>query len=448
MKKCISLFLSLALCLGLSVPAWAAEATFTDVPATHWSYSFVERAAENGWVAGVGNNQFAPDKTLTFAEFYTMVTPIFAADKMAEYQAPAGSAWWQSYMHVGAEFFPSFIISKESFYGGPAGTAPDPYEVLQNSIDKHADEAIPRSDAITIMWQVLEENGLDDKVPGVDEAKTKVESINGYLPLILDTAVPVCYAAGLVSGDENGNLNLDSSLTRAEGCVMLCNLVDYVTEHGGDVATKPTNPSEPTEPTEPADPGDEPTTPSTSLGQKLSSGATAAAGVLESIGKNDAYPTYGNSDVVSNNGYFTGATDVEIGNARLQYEFLDLVNKARAAEGHAPLTWVGSDSAEEHTLQRCYELVSDYSHNRPKGKFAAEVIANGYLTAQDAFNGWMNSPGHKLTLMSDTDNYMTAAKVGSGYGSYWIICMWADDSINLVERFASNNYDYSEFIDG
>ena len=276
-KQILSAVLSICLILGLSLPVGAVSSnipTFTDVPESHWSYSFVERAAENGWVAGVGNNQFAPDKTLTFAEFYTMVVPIFAADKLTEYQPPAGSSWWQSYMHVGAEFFPSFIISKEGFYGGPSGTAPDPDEVLQNSIDKHADEAIPRSDAITIMWQVLEENGLDDQVPGVDEAKTKIESIDGYLPLILDTAVPVCYAAGLVSGDENGNLNLDSSLTRAEGCVLLSNLVDYVTEHGGEVSTKPENPGETTDPTDPG-------TSEGGLGQKLSSGATAAAGVLE-----------------------------------------------------------------------------------------------------------------------------------------------------------------------
>lgn len=254
MKKCISLFLVLSLCLGLSIPAQAAGPAFSDVPTTHWAYSYVERAAENGWVNGIGNNKFAPSNTLTFAEFYTMIVPVFASNELAAYQAPAGSPWWQSYMHVGAEYFPSFIISKEGFYGGPAGSAPDPEEVLQNSIDKHADEAIPRSDAITIMWQVLEENGLDDKVPGVDEAKTKIESTNGYLFLILDTAVPVCYAAGLVSGDENGNLNLDSSLTRAEGCVMLCNLVDYVTEHGGDVSTKPTNPGEPTVPDEATEP--------------------------------------------------------------------------------------------------------------------------------------------------------------------------------------------------
>ena len=438
MKKCLSLCLALALCLGLSAPAVAAGPTFPDVPESHWAYSYVERAAENGWVNGTGNGQFAPGSTLTFAEFYTMIVPVFAPEELAAYQAPAGSPWWQSYLYVGGQNLPSETISFDTFYGGGTGRPEHGYE-LQDSIDKRANEAIPRSDAITIMWRVLEKNGLDEQVPGVEEAQAKIEADLGILPLIVDTSVPVCYAAGLISGDENGNLNLDSSLTRAEGCVMLCNLADYVSGHGGQVSTKPTDPGETTEPTDPgASEG--------GLGQKLSSGATAAAGVLDSIEKDDAYPTYGSSDVVSNNGYYTGATDAEIGNASLQYAFLDLVNEARAAEGHAPLTWVESDAAEELTLQRCYELVSDFSHNRPKGAFAGEVIASGYTSTQAAFNGWMNSPGHKRTLMSDSYKYLSAARAGGNGSSYWIICLWSDNGVSLVERWSSNNYDYTSAV--
>ncbi len=442
MKKCLSLCLALALCLGLSAPAWAAGPTFPDVPESHWAYSYVERAAENGWVNGIGNGKFAPNNTLTFAEFYTMIVPVFAADKLAAYQAPAGSQWWQSYMYVGGENLPSQTISFDTFYGGGTGRPDHGYE-LQDSIDKRATEAIPRSDAITIMWQVLKMNGLDEQVPGVEEAKAKIEAQEGGLPLIVDTSVPVCYAAGLISGDENGNLNLDNTLTRAEGCTMLCNLADYVSEHGGDVSTKPVNPGETTEPTNPSD---EPTNPSGELGQKLSSGATAAAGVLESIKKDDAYPTYGNSDVVSNNGYFTGATNAEIGNASLQYAFLELVNEARVAEGHTPLTWVSSDAAEEHTLQRCYELVSDFSHDRPEGRFATEVCAEGSINVQRAFNVWMNSPAHKASLLSDTYSYMSAARSGGNGSSYWIICLWSDNGVSLVERWSSNNYDYTSAV--
>ena len=120
-----------------------------------------------------------------------------------------------------------------------------------------------------------------------------------------------------------------------------------------------------------------------------------------------------------------------------------MVNEARVAEGHEPLTWISSDAAEEFGLVRANELVSNYSHDRPKGSFAGEVIARGYSTVQQAFNGWMNSPAHKRILMSDTNSYMTAARAQN----YWIICVWNDSSIKLAEKWSSNNYDYSAYID-
>ena len=228
-------------------------------------------------------------------------------------------------------------------------------------------------------------------------------------------------------------------MNRAQACVVLARLEKTVADLGtGEVPVKPSDPVEQEPPTETADPG----TTSTELGQKLPSGATAAAGVASGIGKKDDYPTYGNSDIVSNNGYYTGATDVDVGTARLQYRALEYVNEVRVTEGHAPLSWVPSDAAEEHTLQRCYELVSDFSHERLKGKFAGEVIAKGQISIYSAVNDWMNSPGHKETLMEDSVNYMSAARAGS----CWIICTWNGD-FELVERWSSNNYDYSAYID-
>lgn len=436
-KKRISMLLIAAMLISIVAGIFASNGkpTFTDVPSSHWSYSYVERAAENGWVNGIGNNKFAPNDTLTFSQFYTMIVPVFVPNELAAYQAPSGSPWWQPYMSVGAEYLRSHAITLDTMYVGPADMRPDPDETLQKSVNQHANEPISRSDAISIMWRVLEKNGLDKKVPGVEEAKEKVESINGVLPLLDETSVPICYAAGLVTGNERGELNLQSSLTRAEGCVMLCNLVDYVTKNGGNATTKPQEPG--TDKPETPDPSN----PSgTGLGQKLSSGATAAAGVLSSIGKDDAYPTYGNSDVVSPNGYFTGATDVDIGNAKLQYEFLDLVNEVRVAEGHEPLTWVSSDAAEEHTLQRCNELVTAFTHERPKGKFANETIARGQASVNVVFNDWMNSPIHKDILMSDSCKYLSAARTGN----CWIICVWRDFA--KAEKYSIDNYDYSSYL--
>ena len=46
---------------------------FIDVPQTHWGYGAAENAYALGIINGVGNNQFAPDKTVTATEFATML---------------------------------------------------------------------------------------------------------------------------------------------------------------------------------------------------------------------------------------------------------------------------------------------------------------------------------------------------------------------------------------
>lgn len=46
---------------------------FTDVAKDHWSYSGISTAAAYGWISGVGNNQFAPNRSITRAEVATIV---------------------------------------------------------------------------------------------------------------------------------------------------------------------------------------------------------------------------------------------------------------------------------------------------------------------------------------------------------------------------------------
>ena len=206
--------------------------SFSDVPTTHWAYPYVSRAAENGWVKGVGNGQFVPNDTLSFAEFYTMVTPIFAANELAAYQAPAGSQWWQPYMWIGGRNFPAFEIWLDTSYVGPVEFAPDYDEKTQKSIAKHANEPIDRYNAVTIMWEIIAASGAAEHFPGFDDAWNELYEAGVDLRYLNDNSAPGCYAAGLITGDENGNLNLEGKLTRAEGCTMLCNLVDYMLEYG------------------------------------------------------------------------------------------------------------------------------------------------------------------------------------------------------------------------
>lgn len=414
-KRILSAGLVLCLILGLSLPVGAVSnstPTFTDVPETHWAYSYVERAAENGWVSGVGNGKFGIDNQVTYAELSTMLVRAFFNDVLDGYMGPDSAPWYEPYC---AAMATTGLFSETKASNGYSTVALQP---------------INRYEMTQILYNVLE---YEDVELSYNAASIQA-GIGDWntVPSNYRDALTAVVAAGMISGvDSKGTFSGNSQMTRGQAAVVMCRTADIV--KAGETTT----------PVDPTDPGD-----SEGLGQKLSSGATAAAGVKSSIGKDDAYPTYGNSDVVSNNGYFTGATDVEIGDAQLVYEFLDMVNEVRVAEGHEPLAWVQTDSAEEHTLQRCTELVSNYSHERPKGKFSGEVIAEGYGSVQMAFNGWINSPGHKRTLMSDSYKYLSAAMTTSSAGNRWIICVWTDVDIETAEQFSSSNYDYSEFIDG
>ena len=296
--------------------------------------------------------------------------------------------------------------------------------IIDSDIHEIANEPVNRYNMAQILYNIL---NIYDKVPSYDAAAVQAGIADWKsIPDNYKDALMAVVSAGIISGvDDKGTFNGSALMNRGQAAAVLCRMYDVFSGTG---TTTPATPDESDTPT------------STELGQKLSSGATAAAGVASGIGKKDDYPTYGNSDIVSNNGYYTGATNVDVGTARLQYSALEYVNEARVDEGHAPLSWVPSDAAEEHTLQRCYELVSDFSHERQKGKFAGEVIAKGQISIYSAVEDWMNSSGHKQTLMADDYKYLSAAKAGN----CWIICLWSGD-FELVERWSSNNYDYSAY---
>ena len=46
---------------------------FSDVPETHWAYDYVNTAAAHGWIQGVGNDLFEPERNISRAEAITLV---------------------------------------------------------------------------------------------------------------------------------------------------------------------------------------------------------------------------------------------------------------------------------------------------------------------------------------------------------------------------------------
>lgn len=413
-KKRISLLLAAAMLISIfaGIFATTSKPTFPDVPTSHWAYASVNRASENGWIAGYSNGKFGPADNVTYGQFALMLGRSVDPYLISAYGGdPSQVAWYVPCMAV--------MRGDSSYCEGTP--------IIDSDIHEIANEPVNRYNMAQLLYNIMNRY---DKVPSYDAAAVQAGIADWKsIPDNYKDALMAVVSAGIISGvDDKGTFNGSALMNRGQAAAVLCRMYDVFSGAGT---------------TTPATPDGTDTSTSTELGQKLSSGATAAAGVKSSIGKDDAYPTYGNSDVVSNNGYYTGATNVDVGTARLQYSALEYVNKARVDEGLAPLSWVPSDAAEEHTLQRCYELVSDFSHNRPKGGFAEEVIAKGQVSIYSAVNDWLNSPGHKRSLMKDSHTYMSAAKAGSCY----IICLWDDNAIDVVERWSSEGYDRSSVIE-
>jgi uncharacterized protein YkwD len=131
-------------------------------------------------------------------------------------------------------------------------------------------------------------------------------------------------------------------------------------------------------------------------------------------------------------GDFSGSFDSGMAEA-----VLSLVNEARAAQEDpllSPLTW--SSTLVTSAKLRAPEIVVKWSHTRPDGTewytaFSSnpgkigENIAKGQTSAQQVFESWMASDGHKKNIL-DAD----FTKMG-------IACYYCNETYYWVQHFSS-----------
>ena len=405
-KKRISLLLAAAMLISIfaGIFATTSKPTFPDVPTSHWAYASVNRASENGWIAGYSNGKFGPADNVTYGQFALMLGRSVDPYLISAYGGdPSMVEWYVPCMAV--------MRGDSSYCVGTPIIDSDTHEI--------ANEPVNRYNMAQILFNIMT---IYNKVPSYDAAAVQAGIADWKsIPDNYKDALMAVVSAGIISGvDDKGTFNGSALMNRGQAAAVLCRMYDVFSGTGT---------------TTPATPDESDTSTSTELGQKLSSGATAAAGVKSSIGKNDAYPTYGNSDEVSPNGYFTGATEADIGDAQLVYELLDMVNEARAEAGVAPFQWANVDAAEEMVLIRANELTTLFSHDRPNGGYApGEVCTKGPTSASAAFSNWMNSTSHRDHLMSPDYEYITAARCGN----CWVISIFS--VLDDIVRYPASNY--------
>lgn len=367
MKRLCSILLSLTMAAVLVLPAGAA--TFPDVPESHWAYSYVEEMSRRGLVSGGDNGAFDPDGNVSTAQLSVMLTTAFCPELLAQHSGDTGS-WWEPYVNTAWEA--GYLTDT---------TAGWSYE------DGVWDAAVVNAPMTRFdMAQVMYNTVLAEELPlPTDEARAAAQAAIGdfvQIPEDYESAVVAMYALSYLSGiNENGDFGGQGTMTRAQSCVVLCNLL------GADSGSASPDPSQPPEETAPpADSGEE------------QEEATSVAAYEQAV--------------------------------------FDLVNQIRAENGLDPFVYnqTLADTARAHSQDMIDRNFVD--HTNPDGadpfermeaaglrfSAAAENIAAGQPTPEAVVDSWMNSPGHRANILGSCQELGVGLALGGSYGYYWTQC--------------------------
>ena len=407
-KKLLSALLSAALCAGMCVPAFAAGPTFTDVPATHWAYTAVEKASEAGLMNGYGGTLFGQNDPITRGQMVQILYNYYGEDcgTNSGFSDVPASAWYAKAVTW---------ASKKGVVSGYSNGTFGP------------DNQLTREQMVTILYNVA------------DKPETNPSAISQYS----DYHQVASYAADgfawavsnkVVSGTSSTTLSPRGTATRAQVAVILVRYLENVEGVKFPEVTIPTQPVQPT------------------AGSQNADGTTNAAYVnsLCDVGKSNDYPTTGDASVPNANGFYTKA-NVDVSGAKLQYDVIPYVNAflakhpnlketSTAAPWDTTMHWVTTDEQEEYTLLRAKEAYSYFEHERPNGSdiISGENLYRGNSGAEVVIKAWENSSGHASGMLNA--GYQSYTTCVASYRGVWVMTIWGDINYQFVIKTAANNY--------
>lgn len=241
-RKGVRLFLAFVLAVNLfsnisGAPGGArAQDTqsFTDVPASHWAYEPIQRAADNGWVKGVGNDRFDPNGTVSNVQWIVMVTRAFYADEVERIAILGNSErWWSPYCSAAAV---NGVLE--------ATTIGDSYFEAYKWDEDLLNTPISRYDMAQVALNYMSDNNFTVSEREKKAAQAKIGDW-AEIPVEYRDGVSACYALGVISGRSDGTFGGAYNMSRAEAATVLCWLAD-ATGKGSTPAPTPEPAPEPT----------------------------------------------------------------------------------------------------------------------------------------------------------------------------------------------------------
>lgn len=217
MMKSIKKLASAMIILTLSATAIAfpAEAkTFSDVPQSHWAYSVIDEASDDGIMNGKAAGVFAPNATLTRAEYATMLYNLAPeSDVMKLVHGSTadnglydvdGNAWYADTV--------SWAVARGVFKNNDGSFSPN--------------RTITREEMAVATYEFLHKycDGkfvLDSIYKGFTDDAAFSSSANRDKVYILINN-------GVIAGKSDGSFDPQGSLTRAEAAAMAVRVADIV----------------------------------------------------------------------------------------------------------------------------------------------------------------------------------------------------------------------------
>lgn len=203
-KKLIS---TITLSAILIAPTNILAKTFSDVNNNDWFYSVVNELSDKGIISGYEDNTFKPQKSVSYAEFLTLLN-----NSIGEKQSP-------DYKNSEEWYKPTFDYLKQK---GVITNIQNPNaEITRNEMAKYLSLALQK---------------LKNQTPNTT-APTQIKDFS-TIPAEYKDFVASVVNANLIRGDEHQNFNGSQSLTRAETAVIIKGL------GGGTTAPTPNKPDE------------------------------------------------------------------------------------------------------------------------------------------------------------------------------------------------------------
>ncbi len=179
---------------------------FKDVESTHWAYSYVRTLYQNNTINGISVSEFAPENSVARQDFVKILVGALGME-VAQSASQFADVEENSY-------YAPFVMT--AFKKGLiTGTGESSFGV---------GVSIKREDAAVIMDRVLALYGKEKS-----EGEVNFADIGTAASYAADSIARVA-AAGIFSGDENGNFNPKANLSRAEACAILCRLAEKIKE--------------------------------------------------------------------------------------------------------------------------------------------------------------------------------------------------------------------------